>query len=96
MLVAEEFLSTLGQLIKHQRSLSMDQSEFAKRLGCGVNTVYRMEKGKPINSLTLLSALELLGLLEHFTTILDDQYARVANGPQRKRRKLDEDFSNDF
>lgn len=74
----------------------MDQAEFAKRLGCGVNTVYRMEKGQPVNSLTLLSALELLGLLEHFTKVLDDQYARVANGPQRKRRKLDEDFSNDF
>ena len=96
MLIAEEFLSTLGKLIKHQRSLSMEQAEFAKRLGCGVNTVYRMEKGQPVNSLTLLSALELLGLLEHFTKVLDDQYARVANGPQRKRRKLDEDFSNDF
>ncbi len=96
MLIAEEFLSTLGKLIKHQRSLSMDQAEFAKRLGCGVNTVYRMEKGQPVNSLTLLSALELLGLLKHFTEVLDDQYARVANGPERKRRKLDEDFSNDF
>lgn len=93
---ADSFLKTVGELIKRQRSLTMDQQDFAKRLGCGVNTVYRMENGHSVNSLTLFTALELLGLLEHFIPVLDDQYARVANAPQRKRRKTSEDFSNDF
>ncbi|RUO59670.1 helix-turn-helix domain-containing protein [Pseudidiomarina marina] len=93
---SEQFLQSVGELIKKHRTQTMDQEEFAKRLGCGVNTVYRMENGQGVNAMTLVSALELLGLLGEFTSVVDEQLAQVADAPERKRRKPVEDFSNDF
>ncbi len=53
----------LGNLVKQARAASMDQEELALRTGISKNTVSRLERGKGINSDTLLTILKLLELM---------------------------------
>lgn len=93
---SEEFLTTLGSIVKRARSKTMDQADFAQRVGCGVATLSRLENGQPVNAETLFTALELLGLLDDYIAVGDEQNARLANAPLRKKRKPESDLPNDF
>lgn len=92
----EGFLQVLGAIIKRTRSKTMDQTDFAQRLGCGVATLSRLENGQPVSAETLFTALELLGLLDEYIGVADEQSARLANAPLRKKRKPESDLPNDF
>lgn len=74
----------------------MDQEEFATRIGCGVNTVYRIENGKPVNAATLFAALDLLELIDPFIEVSDNMLSSRSSAPLRKRAKTTELYSNDF
>jgi len=92
----DDFLVSLGGVIKRTRSKSMAQADFAQRVGCGVATLSRLENGQPVSAETLFTALELLGLLDDYIAVADEQSARLATAPVRKKRKPEDDFSNDF
>ncbi|RUO19641.1 XRE family transcriptional regulator [Aliidiomarina iranensis] len=93
-----ECLQVLGALIKRTRAKRMDQEEFALRVGCSSKTVSRMELGQPVNSETLLQALELLGLIDDFIITAEQQLKLAATNPSRHRAGADpdKDFPNDF
>ena len=66
-------LVKLGGRIKDYRiQLGMKQSDLA-RLSCvGVNTIYKLEKGKSVSTALLISILRSLSLLENIETLVPE------------------------
>lgn len=93
---SQELLVLLGKLIKRERALRMDQHEFATRLGCGVATVSRMERGLAVNAGTLFAALELLDILDPLIVATDNLLVERLDAPQRKRSRMEDKYANDF
>lgn len=86
----------LGNLIKQTRASAMDQEELALRTGTSKNTISRLERGKGINSDTLLTVLNQLELLDPLLEVLEQEYELVSRNPLRKGSKLAEELPNDF
>jgi len=93
-----ELLQVLGEVIKRTRASRMDQAELALRVGCSSKTISRMELGLPVNSETLLQALDILDLIDDFMITAEHQLKIAARNPSRHRAGTaeDKDFSNDF
>ncbi len=75
----------LGNLVKQARkqarTASMDQDELALRTGTSKNTVSRLERGKGINSDTLLTILNQLEVLDPLIETIEKEYELVSNNP---------------
>ncbi|WP_113908200.1 helix-turn-helix domain-containing protein [Aliidiomarina celeris] len=94
----KDLLLLIGELIKRNRTLHYDQADFARRVGCSVKTISRMEQGQPVNAETLFQALDLLNLIDDFTLLTEQQLKRVSGNPKRHRTGMSEyeEFPNDF
>ncbi|MEC9276109.1 MAG: helix-turn-helix transcriptional regulator, partial [Pseudomonadota bacterium] len=79
----------LGNLVKQARAASMDQEELALRTGISKNTVSRLERGKGINSDTLLTILNQLEVLDPLIETIEKEYELVSNNPLRKSSLLE-------
>ena len=86
----------LGNLVKQARAASMDQEELALRTGISKNTVSRLERGKGINSDTLLTILNQLEVLDPLIETIEKEYELVSNNPLRKSSLVDKELPNDF
>ena len=86
----------LGNLVKQARAASMDQEELALRTGISKNTVSRLERGKGINSDTLLTILNQLEVLDPLIETIEKEYELVSNNPLRKSSLLEKELPNDF
>ena len=86
----------LGNLVKQTRAASMDQEELALRTGTSKNTVSRLERGKGINSDTLLSILNQLEVLDPLIETIEKEYELVSNNPSRKSSLVEKELPNDF
>ena len=86
----------LGNLVKQARAASMDQEELALRTGISKNTVSRLERGKGINSDTLLTILNQLEVLDPLIESIEKEYELVSNNPLRKSSLLEKELPNDF
>ncbi len=86
----------LGNLVKQARATSMDQEELALRTGISKNTVSRLERGKGINSDTLLTILNQLEVLDPLIETIEKEYELVSNNPLRKSSLVDKELPNDF
>ncbi len=86
----------LGNLVKQARAASMDQEELALRTGTSKNTVSRLERGKGINSDTLLTILNQLEVLDPLIETIEKEYELVSNNPLRKSSFLEKELPNDF
>lgn len=66
-------LVKLGERIKDYRiRLGLKQSEVAKMSSIGTNTIYKIEKGKPVSILLLISILRTLGLLDNIEMLVPE------------------------
>lgn len=64
-------LQSFGRRIRDYRiRMEMTQTELAERSGVSLGTVVRVEQGKPISTLLLISLLRTLGLLENLEALL--------------------------
>ena len=86
----------LGNLVKQARAASMDQEELALRTGISKNTVSRLERGKGINSDTLLTILNQLEVLDPLIETIEKEYELVSNNPLRKSSFVEKELPNDF
>ena len=86
----------LGNLVKQARAASMDQEELALRTGTSKNTVSRLERGKGINSDTLLTILNQLEVLDPLIETIEKEYELVSNNPLRKSSLIEKELPNDF
>ena len=86
----------LGNLVKQARAASMDQEELALRTGISKNTVSRLERGKGINSDTLLTILNQLEVLDPLIETIEKEYELVSNNPLRKSSLVEKELPNDF
>ena len=86
----------LGNLVKQARAASMDQEELALRTGISKNTVSRLERGKGINSDTLLTILNQLEVLDPLIETIEKEYELVSDNPLRKSSLLEKELPNDF
>lgn len=86
----------LGNLVKQARAASMDQEELALRTGTSKNTVSRLERGKGINSDTLLTILNQLEVLDPLIETIEKEYELVSNNPSRKSSLVEKELPNDF
>nr|WP_283629159.1 helix-turn-helix transcriptional regulator [Alteromonas macleodii] len=86
----------LGNLVKQARAASMDQEELALRTGISKNTVSRLERGKGINSDTLLTILNQLEVLDPLIETIEKEYELVSNNPLRKSSLIEKELPNDF
>ena len=86
----------LGNLVKQTRAASMDQEELALRTGTSKNTVSRLERGKGINSDTLLTILNQLEVLDPLIETIEKEYELVSNNPSRKSSLVEKELPNDF
>lgn len=86
----------IGNLVKKTRASSMDQEELALRAGTSKNTLSRLERGKGINTDTLLAILHQLEILDPLIETIEKEYQLIANNPLRKRVHLDKELPNDF
>ena len=92
----EQAKKVLGNLVKRARASQMDQEELALRAGTSKNTMSRLERGKGINSDTLLSVLEQLSMLDALVVTMEEQYDLVSGNPLRKGTKVEKELPNDF
>lgn len=92
----EHLLSSLGELIKCTRTLSMDQEELGLRTGVGRNTISAIENGRGANAKLLFSVMDRLDLIDDFQALVDDKLSGTSNKLVRKSRKEIEILSNDF
>ncbi|WDE12344.1 helix-turn-helix domain-containing protein [Thalassomonas haliotis] len=92
----EQTKKLLGNLIKKTRATTMDQEELALRSGTSTNTISRLERGKGVNTDTLLSVLNQLDLLDPILTVIEEQYELVDKNPLRKTSKQALELPNDF
>ena len=74
----------------------MDQEELALRTGISKNTVSRLERGKGINSDTLLTILNQLEVLDPLIETIEKEYELVSNNPLRKSSLIEKELPNDF
>lgn len=66
-------LVQLGARIKDYRiQLGMKQSDLAQLSCVGVNTIYKIEKGKPVSTSLLVSILRSMSLLENIETLVPE------------------------
>ena len=66
-------LIQLGARIKEYRiQLGLKQSELAQLSRVGVNTIYKIEKGKPVSTSLYISILRTLGLLENIEMLVPE------------------------
>ncbi|MCF0196607.1 MAG: helix-turn-helix domain-containing protein [Bacteroidaceae bacterium] len=66
-------LIQLGARIKEYRiQLGLKQSELAQLSRVGVNTIYKIEKGKPVSTSLFISILRTLGLLENIEMLVPE------------------------
>ncbi|MCF0193938.1 MAG: helix-turn-helix domain-containing protein [Bacteroidaceae bacterium] len=66
-------LIQLGARIKDYRiQLGMKQSDLAQMSCVGVNTVYKIERGKSVSTSLLISILRSLGLLDNLETLIPE------------------------
>ena len=86
----------LGNLVKQARAASMDQEELALRTGTSKNTISRLERGKGINSDTLLTILNQLEVLDPLIETIEKEYELVSNNPLRKSSFVEKELPNDF
>ncbi|MAC10036.1 MAG: hypothetical protein CL594_04665 [Alteromonas sp.] len=86
----------LGNLVKQARAASMDQEELALRTGISKNTVSRLERGKGINSDTLLTILNQLEVLDPLIETIEKEYELVSDNPLRKSSLIEKELPNDF
>jgi transcriptional regulator with XRE-family HTH domain len=86
----------LGNLVKQTRAASMDQDELALRTGTSKNTISRLERGRGINSDTLLTILNQLDVLDPLIQTIEKEYELVSNNPLRKGSLLEKELPNDF
>ena len=86
----------LGNLVKQARAASMDQEELALRTGISKNTVSRLERGKGINSDTLLTILNQLEVLDPLIETIEKEYELVSNNPLRRSSLVEKELPNDF
>ncbi|OJF69985.1 hypothetical protein BK026_15050 [Alteromonas sp. V450] len=86
----------LGNLVKQARAVSMDQEELALRAGTSKNTVSRLERGKGINSDTLLTILKQLEVLDPLIEAIEKEYEFVSDNPLRKSSRAEKELPNDF
>lgn len=64
-------LKSLGSRVREYRiRMEMTQAELAERSGVSMGTVVRIEQGRPVSTLLLVSILRTLGLLENLETLL--------------------------
>ena len=91
-----DLLKSLGELIKSKRAITMDQTEFAARLGVSRRTVSAIENGKPVVSTSLFMALEHFGLLDDIGEVVTTLQKQIGTTKQRKQRKPPKVLSNDF
>ncbi len=74
----------------------MDQEELALRTGISKNTVSRLERGKGINSDTLLTILNQLEVLDPLIETIEKEYELVSDNPLRKSSLIEKELPNDF
>ena len=86
----------LGNLVKQARAASMDQEELALRTGISKNTVSRLERGKGINSDTLLTILNQLEVLDPLIETIEKEYELVSDNPLRRSSLVEKELPNDF
>ncbi|MEA3379335.1 MAG: helix-turn-helix transcriptional regulator [Pseudomonadota bacterium] len=86
----------IGNLVKQARAASMVQEELALRTGTSKNTVSRLERGKGINSDTLLTILNQLEVLDPLIETIEKEYELVSNNPSRKSSLVEKELPNDF
>ena len=86
----------LCNLVKQARAASMDQEELALRTGISKNTVSRLERGKGINSDTLLTILNQLEVLDPLIETIEKEYELVSDNPLRKSSLIEKELPNDF
>ena len=86
----------LGNLVKQARAASMDQEELALRTDTSKNTISRLERGKGINSDTLLTILNQLEVLDPLIETIEKEYELVSNNPLRKSSLVEKELPNDF
>lgn len=91
-----ELHELLGELVKRNRATSMDQNDFAKRVGCSPRTLSRLEQGIPVSSETLFTALALTGQLDGFIELANTKLRIAARLPERKRGHGSQVIDNDF
>lgn len=66
-------LKTLGERIKAYRiNNGMKQSEVAAESGVGLTTINKIENGKPVSVLLLISVLRTLNLLENLSLLVPE------------------------
>lgn len=66
-------LQRLGGRIRDYRiRMEMTQSELADRSGVSMGTVVRIEHGKAVSTLLLITLLRTLGVLENLETLLPE------------------------
>lgn len=66
-------LIQLGARIKNYRiRLGLKQSELAQMSSVGINTVYKIENGKPVSTILLISILRSLRLLENLEMLVPE------------------------
>lgn len=66
-------LVKLGERIKDYRiRMGLKQSDVAKMSRIGTNTIYKIEKGRPISILLLISILRTFGLLENIDMLVPE------------------------
>lgn len=66
-------LEKLGKRLKEYRlRAGLMQSELAKEANVGVSTVVKLEQGKPVSIVLLVSVMRSLGMLENFDLLIPE------------------------
>lgn len=66
-------LVKLGERIKEYRiRLGLKQADVANMSSVGTNTIYKVEKGKPVSMLLIITILRTLGLLENLEMLVPE------------------------
>lgn len=61
-----------GRIRDYRMRMEMTQGELAEKSGVSMGTVVRMEQGKTVSVLLLISILRTLGVLENLETLLPE------------------------
>ncbi len=66
-------LKKLGiQIREYRMQMEMTQTELAEKSKVSLGSVVRLEKGRPVSTLLLVSVLRTLGLLENLQVLLPE------------------------
>jgi len=91
----ELLLSSLGELIKSSRTLTMDQEALGKSTGMGRNTISAIENGLGANARHLFAVMEQLGLIDDLPTLVNEKLSATNNSLVRKSCKAPEMISRE-